>query len=78
MATRSSSTRAGARRGRLKIVGNLPYYVSTPIIDRFADSLLAPDRLVFTLQRELAERLGATPAPKDYGAMTVSSAVAGP
>jgi 16S rRNA (adenine1518-N6/adenine1519-N6)-dimethyltransferase len=64
-------TRRLLGRGRLKIVGNLPYYVSTPIIDRFADPLLAPDRLVFTLQRELAERLGAAPRTKDYGAMTV-------
>jgi 16S rRNA (adenine1518-N6/adenine1519-N6)-dimethyltransferase len=64
-------TRRLLGRGRLKIVGNLPYYVSTPIIDRFADPLLAPDRLVFTLQRELAERLKAAPRTKDYGAMTV-------
>ncbi len=58
-------------RGRLKIVGNLPYYVSTPLIERFADPLLAPDRLVITLQRELAERMNARPRTKDYGAMTV-------
>lgn len=58
-------------RGRLKIIGNLPYYVSTPIIARFADPLLAPAKLVFTLQRELAERLNARPRTKDYGAMTV-------
>lgn len=64
-------TRRLMGRGRLKIVGNLPYYVSTPIIDRFADPLLSPDRLVFTLQRELAERLNAAPRTKDYGAMTV-------
>lgn len=58
-------------RGRLKIVGNLPYYVSTPLIERFADPLLSPDRLVITLQRELAERMNAKPRTKDYGAMTV-------
>ncbi len=64
-------TRRLLGRGPLKIVGNLPYYVSTPIIDRFADPLLAPRKLVFTLQRELAERLNAKPRTKDYGAMTV-------
>ena len=64
-------TRRLLGRGPLKIVGNLPYYVSTPIIDRFADPLLAPEKLVFTLQRELAERLNAKPRTKDYGAMTV-------
>lgn len=57
--------------GRLKILGNLPYYVSTPILDRFADPLLSPDRLVLTIQRELADRLNAAPRSKDYGAMTV-------
>ncbi|MGH8048847.1 MAG: rRNA adenine N-6-methyltransferase family protein, partial [Chthoniobacterales bacterium] len=64
-------TRRLLGRGALKIVGNLPYYVSTPIIDRFADPLLSPAKLVFTLQRELAERLNAKPRTKDYGAMTV-------
>jgi len=64
-------TRRLLGRGRLKIIGNLPYYVSTPIIDRFADPLLAPAKLVLTLQRELAERLNAKPRTKDYGAMTV-------
>lgn len=63
--------RALLGRGSLKIVGNLPYYVSTPIIDRFANPLLSPERLVFTLQRELAERLNAAPRTKDYGAMTI-------
>jgi 16S rRNA (adenine1518-N6/adenine1519-N6)-dimethyltransferase len=64
-------TRRLLGRGRLKIVGNLPYYVSTPIIDRFADLLLSPEKLVFTLQRELADRLNAKPRTKEYGAMTV-------
>lgn len=64
-------TRRLLGRGHLKIVGNLPYYVSTPIIDRFADPLLSPAALVFTLQRELAERLNARPRTKDFGAMTI-------
>ncbi|MGC1481937.1 MAG: 16S rRNA (adenine(1518)-N(6)/adenine(1519)-N(6))-dimethyltransferase RsmA [Chthoniobacterales bacterium] len=65
-------TRQLLGRGPLKIIGNLPYYVSTPILDRFADPLLGPTRLVFTLQRELADRLNARPRTKAYGAMTVS------
>jgi 16S rRNA (adenine1518-N6/adenine1519-N6)-dimethyltransferase len=64
-------TRRLLGRGPLKIVGNLPYYVSTPIIGRFADPLLAPARMVFTLQRELAERLNAKPRTKEFGAMTI-------
>ncbi len=64
-------TRQLLGRGPLKIIGNLPYYVSTPILDRFADPVLGPERLVFTLQRELADRLNARPRTKAYGAMTV-------
>ncbi len=64
-------TRQLLGRGPLKIIGNLPYYVSTPILDRFVDPLLGPKRLVFTLQRELADRLNARPSTKAYGAMTV-------
>ena len=64
-------TRRLLGRGPLKIIGNLPYYVSTPIIERFADPLLSPARVILTLQRELAERLKARPGTKDYGAMTV-------
>ncbi len=64
-------TRQLLGRGPLKIIGNLPYYVSTPILDRFVDPLLGPTRLVFTLQRELADRLNAAPSTKAYGAMTV-------
>ncbi len=65
-------TRQLLGRGPLKVIGNLPYYVSTPILDRFVDPLLGPSRLVFTLQRELADRLNAAPSTKAYGAMTVS------
>ncbi len=64
-------TRQLLGRGPLKVIGNLPYYVSTPILDRFVDPLLGPTRLVFTLQRELADRLNAKPSTKAYGAMTV-------
>ncbi|HVE16265.1 MAG TPA: 16S rRNA (adenine(1518)-N(6)/adenine(1519)-N(6))-dimethyltransferase RsmA [Chthoniobacterales bacterium] len=64
-------TRRLLGRGPLKVAGNLPYYVSTPIIARFADPLIAPAKMVFTLQRELAERLNAKPRTKDFGAMTI-------
>ena len=55
----------------MKIVGNLPYYVSTPLIAKFTSALSPASRLVLTLQLELARRLNATPRTKDYGAMTV-------
>ncbi|MFA7344739.1 MAG: 16S rRNA (adenine(1518)-N(6)/adenine(1519)-N(6))-dimethyltransferase RsmA [Terrimicrobiaceae bacterium] len=58
-------------KGPVKIVGNLPYYVSTPLIAKFTSALSPASRLVLTLQLELARRLNAVPKTKDYGAMTV-------
>ena len=57
--------------GPVKIIGNLPYYVSTPLIAKFTSALSPASRLVLTLQLELAQRLNATPRTKEYGAMTV-------
>lgn len=57
--------------GPVKVVGNLPYYVSTPLIAKFTSPLSPASRLVFTLQLELARRLNARPKTKDFGAMTV-------
>jgi 16S rRNA (adenine1518-N6/adenine1519-N6)-dimethyltransferase len=58
-------------KGPVKVVGNLPYYVSTPLIAKFTSSLSPASRLVLTLQLELARRLNAEPRTKEYGAMTV-------
>ena len=57
--------------GPVKIVGNLPYYISTPLIAKYASPLSPASRLVLTLQLELAQRLGAAHDTSDYGAMTV-------
>lgn len=58
-------------RGPVKVIGNLPYYVSTPLIAKFTSALSPASRLVLTLQLELAQRLNAAPRTKDFGAMTV-------
>lgn len=72
---RADATRFDTRelfgRGRVRVIGNLPYSVSTPLIDRFASALSPACLLVLGLQRELAERLGAEPRTGEYGAMTV-------
>ncbi len=57
--------------GPVKVVGNLPYYVSTPLIAKFTSALSPASMLVLTLQLELARRLDAVPGTKDYGAMSV-------
>ncbi|HEY5704321.1 MAG TPA: 16S rRNA (adenine(1518)-N(6)/adenine(1519)-N(6))-dimethyltransferase RsmA [Terrimicrobiaceae bacterium] len=58
-------------RGPVKIIGNLPYYVSTPLIAKYASALSPASILVLTLQREVVERLVAVPRTKQFGAMTV-------
>jgi 16S rRNA (adenine1518-N6/adenine1519-N6)-dimethyltransferase len=54
-----------------KVVSNLPYSISTPILERLVERTDQPRAMVLTLQREVANRLAATPRHKDYGALTV-------
>jgi 16S rRNA (adenine1518-N6/adenine1519-N6)-dimethyltransferase len=54
-----------------KVVANLPYSVSTPVLERLVESAEKPRRIVVMLQREVAHRLVATPRHKDYGALTL-------
>lgn len=58
-------------RSSFKVVSNLPYSVATPIMQRLVDLPLRPPRMVFTIQREVADRLAAHPRTKDYGALTL-------
>jgi len=57
--------------GPVKMVGNLPYSASTAIISHFTAAISPASRLVLMVQREVAERLAATPGHKDYAALTV-------
>lgn len=60
--------------GRLKVVANLPYYITTPIImellEKNNNSVI--ESITVMIQKEVAERLGAEPGNKDYGAITLS------
>jgi 16S rRNA (adenine1518-N6/adenine1519-N6)-dimethyltransferase len=56
------------------LVGNVPYYITTPILFH-AMAPPRPDRAVFLVQREVAERLTAAPGSRAYGALTVNVAV---
>lgn len=56
---------------RLKLVANLPYAVATPVIANLLLTDLPLERMVVTVQWEIAERLLARPATKDYGALAV-------
>lgn len=54
----------------LKVIGNLPYYISTPIIEKFIDYKNLFPVCYFTVQKEFAERLAAKPNTKDYGSLS--------
>jgi len=54
-----------------KIVANLPYYLTTPIINRLLKSRLKLNCLILMLQREVAERILAHPGTKAYGALSI-------
>jgi 16S rRNA (adenine1518-N6/adenine1519-N6)-dimethyltransferase len=56
---------------RFKLVANLPYAVATPVISNFLLRDLPFERMVVTVQLEIAERLTARPGTKDYGALAV-------
>jgi 16S rRNA (adenine1518-N6/adenine1519-N6)-dimethyltransferase len=56
---------------RLRLVGNLPYNVSTPLLFHFVGQLDAVADMHFMLQKEVVARMAAPPGGKDYGRLTV-------
>jgi len=58
-------------RKHTKIVGNLPYNISTPILFKCLQALENIDSLIFMLQKEVADRIVALPATKQYGKLSV-------
>jgi 16S rRNA (adenine1518-N6/adenine1519-N6)-dimethyltransferase len=57
--------------GPYRLVGNVPYYITTPILFH-ALQAPRPDRAVYLVQREVAERIVAAPGSDDYGALSVN------
>ena len=55
-----------------KVVANLPYYITTPIIMSLLESKLPIERLVVMVQKEVALSMVAKPGTKDYGALSVA------
>ena len=64
-----------AQWGPAVIAGNLPYYITSPIIERVLAVGDAWLRSVFLTQKEVAERLTAAPGSRDYGYLTVATQV---
>jgi 16S rRNA (adenine1518-N6/adenine1519-N6)-dimethyltransferase len=59
--------------GRVLVVGNLPYSVSKPILFRLIEARAALSSLTLMLQREVAERVVASPGSRRYGSLSVLS-----
>ena len=57
---------------KLYVIANLPYYITTPIIQKMIDSKLDIEAMVLMVQNEVADRLSAHTGTKDYGMMTVN------
>lgn len=57
---------------RLKIVANLPYYITTPIIMHLLESGIDFAQIVVMMQKEVADRLSAAPGSKDYGSLSIA------
>lgn len=57
--------------GRVKVVGNIPYHISTPILFRLIDFRRSISSMVLMFQKELADRIAARPGTKEYGIPSV-------
>ena len=57
--------------GSYRVVANIPYYLTSPLIMRFVEEAKNVTSLTLTVQKEVAERLAASPSNKEYGAITV-------
>jgi 16S rRNA (adenine1518-N6/adenine1519-N6)-dimethyltransferase len=54
----------------VKIIGNIPYYITSPLLEKALTPPL-PARIVFLVQQEVADRIAAPPGSKTYGALSV-------
>lgn len=62
------AAQAGAK---LRVAGNLPYYITSPILRRLAANHPALDLAVLMVQREVGDRVTASPGSRDYGLLSV-------
>ncbi len=56
----------------VKIVANLPYYITTPIIMKILEERYKISKIVVMVQKEVAQRLNSAPGSKEYGAITLA------
>jgi 16S rRNA (adenine1518-N6/adenine1519-N6)-dimethyltransferase len=71
----ATAARAGQQ---LLVFGNLPYYITSQIVLKLAASHASIDRAALMVQREVAERIAASPGTRDYGLLSVTAQIYGP
>ena len=58
---------------KVKIIANLPYYITTPIIFKLLEYRQNVDSITIMIQKEVAERIVSTPRSKEYGVLTINT-----
>ncbi|MEA4888106.1 MAG: 16S rRNA (adenine(1518)-N(6)/adenine(1519)-N(6))-dimethyltransferase RsmA [Clostridiaceae bacterium] len=59
---------------KIKVIANLPYYITTPLIEKVLRELPGSHQLIFMLQKEAVERLLASPGTKSYSPLAILAA----
>lgn len=59
-------------KGSIKVVANLPYYITTPVIMKLFESSCRIESITVMVQKEVAKRMSALPGTKDYGALSLA------
>ena len=57
--------------GKVRIIGNLPYYITTPIVLKLLENETGADSITVMTQKEVADRMMASPGGKEYGAISI-------
>ena len=63
---------SGDKLSAVKIIGNLPYYITTPILMELLEGQVNAESITVMMQKEVAERILAAPGSKAYGALSVA------
>lgn len=71
-AERKNFANEGKKFEKIVILGNLPYYITTPIIMGILEREVNMDEMVIMMQKEVAERIVASPGGKTYGALSIA------
>ena len=68
----SEERKSGSFTGSVRIIGNLPYYITTPIVMKILEERIPADSITIMMQKEVADRIRSGPGSKTYGAISVA------